>query len=162
TAITLAFGSISGNFGGSANNRSVTIGAVGNTLNISLGIGTHSIDVPSGDSLTLGGVIIDGGSPIKNGGGTLIFTNTNTYGGATTINGGTLVIEGSIASSPTTVNSGGTLGGSGTTDGITVNSGGTLAPGLSPGILRTGNINLASGAIYAAELNGTAAGSGGY
>src|SRR5690606_30530294 len=62
--------------------------------------------------------------------------------------------------SETIVNAGGTFGGNGTTAAIQVNAGGTLAPGASTGILRTGDVALAVGAAFDAELGGTAAGPG--
>ena len=70
-------------------------------------------------------------------------------------------VDGSIAAA-TTVNSGGTLGGNGTTGAVTVNAGGTLAPGASAGILTTGNVALAAGASFAVEFGGTNPGVGGY
>src|SRR5207249_10348434 len=39
-----------------------------------------------------------------------------------------------------------------------INSGGHLAPGTSPGILNSGNLTLASGSNFDAELNGTTVG----
>ena len=47
----------------------------------------------------------------KNGAGTLLLTNTNSYVGPTTVSTGKLTVNGSIASSATTVQSGATLGG---------------------------------------------------
>jgi autotransporter-associated beta strand protein len=69
-------------------------------------------------------------SILKVGSGTWIFSATNTYSGATTINGGTLLINspGSIAS-PVTVNNTALLGGNGTINGsVTLATGGMLAP----------------------------------
>src|SRR5439155_20715620 len=52
------------------------------------------------------------------------------------------------------VNSGGTLGGTGTIGGpVTVNSGGFLAPGISPGIVNTGSLALSSGSTFTVEFN---------
>jgi autotransporter-associated beta strand protein len=62
------------------------------------------------------------GSVIVNGAGTLILAAANTYGGATTIAAGTLEVDGSIES-------GATLGGTGTAGAVTVESGGAFAPG---------------------------------
>ena len=47
------------------------------------------------------------------GGGQLTLSGTNTYTGTTTINQGKLIVDGSLTNSPVSVNSGGTLGGTG-------------------------------------------------
>jgi hypothetical protein len=94
----------------------------------------------------------------KNGAGTLTLVGTNTYGGATIVNGGALIVDGSIVT-PVTVNSGGTLGGAGTiANTVTVNSGGTLSPGSSPAILSTRSVSLTAGSTLTVELNGTSRG----
>ncbi len=96
----------------------------------------------------------------KSGAGTLALSGVNTYSGATTVGAGTLLVlsPGSIAS-PVTVNSGGTLGGTGTiSNTVTVNSGGTIGPGTSPGILNTGTLTLTAGSTVNVEINGTTAG----
>jgi fibronectin-binding autotransporter adhesin len=117
----------------------------------------------------------------KVGTGTLTLTGNNNYGGATTVNGGTLLVNGTHVQdlSPTTlpttglppfnpgdyaVNSGGTLGGTGTIgDGldpllISVNAGGTLAPGAGGiGTLSAiANVTFAdTTSIFKVEANGT-------
>jgi fibronectin-binding autotransporter adhesin len=97
--------------------------------------------------------------------GTLTLTNPiNLIGGAVNITGGTLLINGNLGASTSTlsVNSGGTLGGSGTIyRNVQVTVGGTLAPGNSPGILSVvGNLTLSATANVRMELNGPAAGTG--
>ena len=91
------------------------------------------------NSATFDGWIQDGTtnkiSLVKTGAGTQILAGTNTYSGTTTVSGGTLVINGSISTSVTTVESGGTLAGSGTVGAVVVEGGGTLSPGNSPGTL---------------------------
>src|SRR5207247_10558837 len=94
----------------------------------------------------------------RTGGWTL--SGANIYTGPTTVSTGTLLVNGSVTSN-VTVASGATLGGSGTVNSantVTVNSGGHLAPGTSPGILNSGNLTLASGSNFDAELNGTTVG----
>jgi autotransporter-associated beta strand protein len=102
---------------------------------------------------------------IKAGLGTITITGTtNQHIGIVNVNGGTMLVNGSIApsSSAFNVNNGGTLGGSGSVyRSINVASGGTLSPGISPGILTEyGNLSLATGSIFAVDLNGPTAGNG--
>jgi autotransporter-associated beta strand protein len=106
------------------------------------------------------GVITGGISLVKNGSGTQTLGDTNTYTGTTTVNNGKLVINGSVSTSVTTVNNGGTIGGTGTVGALTVKSGATLAPGNSPGILNVGNTILEAGSTLGIELDGNAVGTG--
>jgi len=72
----------------------------------------------------------------KNGAGTLTLTGTHSFTDATDINEGTLSVTGALTSAAVNVNTGATLGGDGTVDGVvSINAGGTLAAGLSPGTL---------------------------
>ena len=77
------------------------------------------------------------------------------------VNAGTLIVDGSIApSSLTTVNSGGTLGGTGTVGNTQINSGGVFAPGSgSAGSSMTvaGNLAFQSGALYLVQVNSSTA-----
>jgi autotransporter-associated beta strand protein len=116
------------------------------------------IDVAAGSSLTIDGVIDEacGASGLsKSGVGVLDLRGTNIYSGPTLINGGTLLVNGAIGNSHATVGSGATLGGTGGTADVIVLSGGTVAPGNSPGVLYTGSVSFATGAIYSVELAGT-------
>ena len=94
-----------------------------------------------GGSYTAGSA---GGAAItKKGAGTLVFGSSaiNTYAGATTIDAGTLQLDGFLTVSPITINSGGTLSGTGgTAAGVTLNNGGVVSPGDSPGTLNAGNL----------------------
>ena len=73
--------------------------------------------------VTLSGIISEGSgshvmSVTKSGNSTFVLTNTNTYTGATNINGGTLTLNGSTASGSTVnVGTAGTLNGTGTVNG---------------------------------------------
>ena len=111
-------------------------------------------------STTFIGVIQDGASKtslLKEGTGTQTLSGNSTYSGTTTINGGALNVTGSIASSSlTTVNSGGTLTGTGTVGNTTIANGGTFVPGNgTPGSFMTvaGNLAFQSGALYLVGLN---------
>ncbi|MES2469437.1 MAG: hypothetical protein V4675_19185 [Verrucomicrobiota bacterium] len=97
--------------------------------------------------------------------GTVILSGVNTYGGTTEVLGGTLLVNGSIAGDTVTVAAGTTLGGSGTINvGVaasTVQINGTLAPGNSAGIITTNKpLSFNGTSIFAAEINGTTAGTG--
>lgn len=75
------------------------------------------------------------------------------------INSGKLAVNGELTADTITVNSGGTLGGSGYIYAdVNLLAGGTLAPGNSPGTINVvGNVNFASGSIFAVEIDATAA-----
>src|SRR6202043_2350155 len=108
--------------------------------------------------LTFNGVISDVGPLTFTGTNASILNATNTYTGATNVNGGALVVNGSIAtSSLTTVNTGGTLTGTGIV-GNTLVAGGTFAPGNgTPGSSMTVNGNLAfqSAGTFMVQVNPT-------
>jgi autotransporter-associated beta strand protein len=97
----------------------------------------------------------------KTGTGTLTLGNaSNTYTGFTTVSAGTLLMNGANASSSTTVQTTGTLGGNGNLSGsVTVNAGGTIAPGntlASPGntaTLSTGALSLSGTYVAGMNLN---------
>ncbi|MBD2013331.1 cadherin-like domain-containing protein [Microcoleus sp. FACHB-53] len=77
------------------------------------------------------------------------------------VNEGIFDVNGKTATAGTTINNGGTLGGSGKVIGnVTVNSGGVLAPGSGIGILNTGSVNFTNGSLFNVELGGTSAGNG--
>jgi uncharacterized protein with beta-barrel porin domain len=90
----------------------------------------------------------------KNGSSTWTLTGTTVATTPWTVNAGTLSVNGSIAaSSMTTVNAGGTLGGNGTVGNTTIN-GGTLAPGNSIGLLTVqGNLVFTAAASYLIEVS---------
>jgi autotransporter-associated beta strand protein len=134
----------------------------GNMQTATLNVGGNNSDT------TFSGVIAKGydGSDnatgsialLKTGSGTLTLSGTNTYLGGTTISGGTLLVNNAsgsaLGSGSVTVNSGATLGGSGSIgDLTTVASGGHLAPGASVGTLTFNyGLVLQSGAILDFQL----------
>ncbi|MCE9551773.1 MAG: autotransporter-associated beta strand repeat-containing protein [Planctomycetes bacterium] len=108
----------------------------------------------SGGTGVFSGVISDGAtnniSLVKSGSGTQTLSGNSTYSGTTTISGGTLLVNGdnSLATGMVTVESGGTLGGTGIIGGATtILSGGKLAPGASIGILTIDDTFDISGAV---------------
>lgn len=109
---------------------------------------------------TISSALTGSGGVAKTDLGTLTLNGTSTYTGATTVSGGKLLVNGSIADSVVTVQSGATLGGNGTTGALTIENGGTVAPGTSAGVLQTGNFDLQNGGNFVLELNSTDPGSG--
>jgi T5SS/PEP-CTERM-associated repeat protein/autotransporter-associated beta strand protein len=102
---------------------------------------------------------IEGAGALDVEGGTTVLTATNTYTGATTINGGTLDVAGALTgSSGVMVNNGGTLEGPGSiTAPVAINSGGTFAPGTAgvsgSAATITGSLAFQSGAFYAITVS---------
>ena len=84
---------------------------------------------------TFAGLITGPGAVIKRGAGILNLEETSTYTGATTVEAGWLVVNGGLASSAVTVNSGAGLGGGGSLADLTILAGGLVAPGNSIGTL---------------------------
>ncbi len=125
---------------------------------------TQATDATYSNAIT--GAIAD--SVIKDGAGTLTFSGTNNYAGATTINAGRLDITGSTTSGTITVGAkvkgntkltGGTLGGNGTIVGDIVNNH-IVAPGTASSpqsaLNLTGNYTGKSGSSFVASVNDTA------
>jgi autotransporter-associated beta strand protein len=113
----------------------------------------------SNGNLTFNGVFSDVGPLTFTGTNATILTNTNTYTGATNVNGGALVVNGSTASSAlTTVNAGGTLAGTGTVGSTQINPSGALAPGAPGSVLTVqGSLTFTAASSYMVEVSGVAA-----
>lgn len=138
----------------SANNGSATI------ANMTLGSVLRTFTVPSGtadiDMALNGGSASGTGGIEKEGAGTLQLNNTHTYGNVSIMDG-TLQVDGDVTSTTMTVESNGTLGGTGTvTADITFN--GTVSPGASIGVLSLiGDQTFASGSTTVIEVSGATA-----
>ena len=108
--------------------------SLGNTASVAVALSVGNNDA----NTTYSGVLQGPGSLTKVGTGMLTLSGSSNYSGGTTINQGDLVVNGSLAS-PVTVNSGGTLGGTGSLNrGINV-----LGGCLNPGGLNTGALIIA-------------------
>ncbi len=99
---------------------------------------------------------------IKTGLGILELGGTNTYNGGTTVSEGTLLVDNTSGSGTgpgtITVQSGAVFGGTGTASGnFTLQDGGILAPGISPGVLSTGDVFFDNGSTLSMELTNTPA-----
>ncbi|QJR15103.1 beta strand repeat-containing protein [Usitatibacter palustris] len=147
-------------------NSNLFIYGVSQSLGSLAGSGTLWSDGPvsvgsNNTTTTFSGIFKDDLGPaalLKMGTGTMTLSGANIYTGQTQVVSGRLNVNGTTVS-PTVVESGATLGGTGTINNtVQVNSGGTLAPGVSPGTLTTGALTFNAGSTYAVELNGTAAG----
>jgi len=132
------------------------------TINVSGGTDTIAslLSLTSTTEMTVGtgrlniiGKITGSGALVKVGSGTLVLSSTSSYEGGTVVNEGKLSVNGSLAS-PVMVNSGGTLGGTGSLTSVTVNADGHLSPGNSPGTLHlSGSLTLLAGAAMDFELD---------
>jgi fibronectin-binding autotransporter adhesin len=99
---------------------------------------------------TLAGAMSGSGALIKRGLGRLDLSGTNTYTGATTVSAGELNVNGSIASSAVTVESGASLSGSGVVG--VISGAGSVNPGNSPGILTAPAVNPTGGLSFNFEF----------
>lgn len=94
------------------------------------------------------------GSFTKQGAGRLDYTGTGTLTGTTTVAAGLLSVNGSLAASAVTVQSGATLGGNGMVGAVTALSGGAIAPGNSIGTLHIqGAYTQATGSVYQVQVD---------
>jgi outer membrane autotransporter protein len=118
-------------------------------------LGSGTLTAGTANSTVFSGAISGTGAFTKAGAGTLVLTGANTFTGPTIVNAGTLLVNGSSVS-PTTVNAGATLGGTGTT-GPLINRG-TFSPGNSIGTVTVnGNLTFLGAGNYLVEISPTAA-----
>jgi len=125
-ASALVFDSLSSNNGeGNTFSNSITIDS-----------GTATLRNSGNGLVEVSGSITGSGGIIKDGEGEMEISGINSYSGSTIVNTGKLVINGNISTSTlTTVNTGASIGGSGSVGALTVSDGATLSPGNSPGNL---------------------------
>jgi outer membrane autotransporter protein len=118
---------------------------------IDTGGGTFQTDA----ELVWSGAFTGSGTLTKTGSATLNVTGDSSgFTGATTIAEGALVVNGSLAGSAVTVQSGARLGGSGTVGATMVASGGRITPGNSIGTLTVNGAYVQNaGAAYEVELD---------
>ena len=199
TGVSGANGALRNTGGNNAWNGTVTLGAntrinadtSGSSGSLTIGgnisggsnvlfMGAQGAEGKTGGDITVSGVISGAGathnstitSLFKDGAGTLTLSGANNYSGATVVNAGLLKIltGGSISSSSTTVNSGGTFDVGGTAGSVQVNSGGLLKgsgsagavtlqrgsllnPGNSPGTLTAASATILGGSTYNWEIS---------
>jgi fibronectin-binding autotransporter adhesin len=156
---------MSSGVGGGATIESSGIGSLSFNNTVALAYGTTNqtriltLGGTNTGANTFGKVIANNGtgatSVTKNGVGTWVLNQTNTYTGATSVLAGKLLIHGSTsASSNFTVNNLATLGGSGTIGGtVTLMSGATLSPGASIESLATGSNTWNGGSTVQVEFS---------
>ncbi len=102
---------------------------------------------------TYAGAMSGGGTLEKTGSATLKITGTSSFSGQTKVSDGRLSVDGSLADSTVTVESGATLSGSGIAGVTVVNAGATISPGNSPGTLTIdGNLTWNGGGNYDWEV----------
>jgi autotransporter-associated beta strand protein len=148
---------IAGNGSSSIRSDAGSLNLAGNVDSGATGNRLLELSGTSTDANTISGSVSNGTATLaitKSGTGTWELSNaTNSYTGATNVNGGKLVVNGNIStSSLTTVASGATLAGSGTVGKTVIN--GTLAVGNSPGQMDfTDTLVLAGTTVM--EIDGT-------
>jgi uncharacterized protein with beta-barrel porin domain len=179
-------GSISGGLSGDGSTRAnaISISGSNNTVELQAGYsftGNVVVNSGSGNILSLGGssdasfdlATIATTAPAsytgtvqyygfsgfaKTGSSTWTLTGSTTSSTAWRVDGGTLLVTGSLANAAISINSGGTLDGSGTVGSTTVNSGGTLAAStLGSGLTINGDLTFASGSTYLVTLDNSGA-----
>ncbi|VTS03090.1 Autotransporter-associated beta strand repeat protein OS=Opitutus terrae (strain DSM 11246 / PB90-1) GN=Oter_3534 PE=4 SV=1: Autotrns_rpt: Autotrns_rpt: Autotrns_rpt: Autotrns_rpt: Autotrns_rpt: Autotrns_rpt: Autotrns_rpt: VCBS: VCBS [Gemmata massiliana] len=133
----------------------------GASTTLALGAGALAVGASNGTS-TFGGVITGTAASVltKIGIGTLTLSGASpVFTGKTIVAAGTVLVNANQGAAQVTVQSGATLGGSGTVGAITVEAGGQLSPGQSPAILSAnGIVTLSRGAFFVVEATGTTVG----
>jgi len=157
-------------------------------VNSSAGPKTLTLKGTNTDANTLSGLLADQDattglvSLVKADAGTWVINHANTYSGGTTVTGGTLKLNyatalgtgavtvtgsnsvlsfvGANIANAVSLDSGGTLSGSGGVGSLSVQSGGRVSTGSAPGTLTAGNTTFAGGGSYLWKTNDAAGASG--
>ncbi|WP_156076273.1 autotransporter-associated beta strand repeat-containing protein [Erythrobacter colymbi] len=113
-----------------------------------------TLEFAQGAAGTFAGSLAGTGLFEKTGAGLLTLTgNSNGFTGASTVRVGELRVNGGLARSVVTVQSGARLSGTGVIGGLIAQSGSTIAPGTSPGTLGVaGNVTLQAGSTVVYEI----------
>jgi autotransporter-associated beta strand protein len=146
-------------FSTSENIRNLT-GAIGAITRLGP---TSSLGVTITTDTVYAGSIVGGGAltaVTKAGSAKWTLSGTSEYSGDTVVTGGILEVNGFLNGTETNVKTGATLAGTGVVSDVVLESGSFLAPGNSPGILTTRNLDAQSGSTLTYELNGLTGGSG--
>lgn len=121
-----------------------------------------TINIATSEALALNGSIGGGSSLRKIGAGTLTLGGNTASPTSYSVFDGTLLVTGTIASGTAAViaEAGNVImGGTGTINRpVVINSGAHLAPGVSPGVLSTGNLSLSDGSTLDVEITSATAG----
>jgi autotransporter-associated beta strand protein/YVTN family beta-propeller protein len=127
------------------------------TRSLSVLSGNGTIDTQAFDA-TIDGEVRSDGLLTKQGTGTLTLNGASTHALGTTVEAGTLIVNGTHTG-PITM-AAGLLGGTGTLAAVTVQDA-TLDPGVGgPGLLHADAVTLDAASVFAAQINGPAAGTG--
>lgn len=138
---------------------SITGGSITGSIDGGTGTNTATLDPGTGNTFSYAGSFANFSS-VDISSGNVILSGASTYSGNTTVSGTLTVTNTSgsaTGSGSVMVNSGGTLNGTGTIGGdVSLASGGMLAPGLSPGTLTIdGSLDLVGGSHLAFDLGST-------
>ena len=151
---------LNGNLTSTGISKFVKAGVAGPKGELNLGGAIRTFEVTNAtDTLDLGStsapITVTNGGILKSGAGTLTLPGPQTYAQATTISGGKFVFDGSLASTPITVNAGGIFSGKGSTGGnVTVSNNGQIDVGVEGlGGLTVQSLTLGSGAGNVATIN---------
>ncbi len=131
----------------------LTVGAAAFAGDVTIDTGAAFNFNPAAD-LVWTGVLSGAGDFGKSGANTLTLTGDSSgFGGATSVLGGLLRINGALGGQ-VTVSTAGRIGGSGQVGSLILGDGGTLAPGNSIGTLNVaGNLTIAAGSVYEVEVD---------